>query len=85
MRNVLHGWVGRGNVADMPATTPDEPLREDELYSTAAAAAWLGVHPATITRWVQAGRLTPAIQGAGKRGAMFFTGADITALKPPTT
>lgn len=69
----------------MPATIRLQPLRDGELYSTAAAAAWLGVHPATITRWVQAGRLTPAIQGAGKRGAMFFTGATITALNTPTT
>lgn len=48
--------------------------------TTAEVAARLGVHVRTIARWVNAGRLTPAVEGTGLRGARFFRPEDVERL-----
>ena len=51
-----------------------------ELVTTAEAAKTLGVHVATISRMVAAGRLTPAIKVPGKTGAYLFHRTDVERL-----
>ena len=53
----------------------------ETLLTTKEAAAALGVAPQTIARWVDTGKLTPALRGPGVRGSMFFRDQDIDALK----
>lgn len=43
------------------------------LRTSAEAADALGVDRATVTRWVQSGRLEPAMKLPGLRGAYMFT------------
>jgi excisionase family DNA binding protein len=50
------------------------------LLTTAAAAERLGVTASTISRWVSAGKLTPAIKGSGLRGPMWFRASDVDDL-----
>jgi excisionase family DNA binding protein len=50
------------------------------LLTTAQAAARLGVSVPTLNRWVRHGRIKPAIEGPGLRGARFFDPSDIDAL-----
>jgi excisionase family DNA binding protein len=53
------------------------------LYDREQAAAYLGVHPMTLHRWVQRG-LIPYIQRT-PRGKLFFRRQDLEAkLKPKT-
>lgn len=47
---------------------PMSPLR-----TSAEAASALTVDRATVTRWVQSGRLVPALKLPGLRGAYMFT------------
>lgn len=47
---------------------PMSPLR-----TSAEAASALTVDRATVTRWVQSGRLVPALKLPGLRGAYVFT------------
>jgi excisionase family DNA binding protein len=51
------------------------------LITTADAAKVLGVHVATISRMVAAGRLVPAVKVPGKRGAFLFHPEDVEALR----
>ena len=53
----------------------------ETLLTTKEAATALGVAPQTIARWVDTGKLTPALRAPGVRGPMFFRDQDIDALK----
>ena len=51
-----------------------------ELLTTAQVAEMLDVDVRTVARWVNAGRLTPAVQAPGIRGARMFRAVDVLAL-----
>jgi excisionase family DNA binding protein len=51
------------------------------IVGTDEAARILEVERSTVTRWAQAGTLTPAYKMTGLRGAYVFARADIDALK----
>lgn len=53
---------------------------DDLMPSSEACAALGGIHPGTLSRWVAAGRITPALRAPGLRGAMFFHRSDVEAL-----
>lgn len=59
----------------MPKTETSE-----QLMSTAEVATLKGVHPTTVNRWVQAGRLPIAHKAPGIRGANLYRRADVEAL-----
>jgi excisionase family DNA binding protein len=52
----------------------------EALMSTAEAARLLSVDPATITRWVRQGRLTPVFKGPGRTGGFMFHRSDVERL-----
>lgn len=49
--------------------------------TTAQAANALGVSVRTIARWVQEGRLSPALRLDGTRGAMWFDRAEVERVR----
>ncbi|NHN55809.1 helix-turn-helix domain-containing protein [Calidifontibacter sp. DB0510] len=51
-----------------------------ELTSAEACEA-LGVHPSTLSRWVQNGRIIPARKLPGLRGPFLFPPSEIKRLK----
>lgn len=51
-----------------------------ELMTTAQVAERFGVDVRTVARWVNAGRLIPAVTGSGLRGPRFFRPEDVDAL-----
>lgn len=53
---------------------------EHQLIATPEAAAMLGVHRVTITRWALRGDLEVAYRMAGKKGAFLFEKDHIAAL-----
>lgn len=54
--------------------------RADDLLRSLEAAERLGIDRATFNRWVAAGRITPAVEFPGKRGARLFRRADVERL-----
>jgi excisionase family DNA binding protein len=48
-------------------------MSNDVLLSTAEVADHLGVTARTVNRWVREGKLTPAAQAPGPKGARLFT------------
>ena len=52
-----------------------------QLLSTAEVAALTGVSPRTVNRWVSEGRLTPAAQAPGPKGARLFNATDVAQLE----
>jgi excisionase family DNA binding protein len=54
---------------------------EEDLIGTAEATRILSVDKTTITRWVAAGRLTPALKLPRRNGAYLFKRSDVEALK----
>lgn len=48
--------------------------------STAEVAKASGTTPSTVTRWVDAGKLTPAYKGEGLRGFYMFESAHVAAF-----
>ncbi len=50
-----------------------------DLVPTVDVCRILGLHPSTISRWVQLGRLTPAARVGN--GLMLFRAADVEALR----
>lgn len=48
-------------------------MSNDVLLSTAEVADQLGVTARTVNRWVREGKLTPAAQAPGPKGARLFT------------
>jgi excisionase family DNA binding protein len=55
-------------------------MSNDVLLSTAEVAALRGVSPRTVNRWVRDGKLTPAAQAPGPKGARLFNAADLEAV-----
>lgn len=55
-------------------------VHPDDLLSTTETAALLGVDVSTISRWVNAGKLTPARKMPGLRGVYLFRRQDVEAL-----
>ncbi len=51
-----------------------------DLLPTAEVARLAGVNVKTIHRWVEAGRLTPAVVAPGPRGARLFDRRDVALL-----
>lgn len=51
------------------------------LLTTAEVAGRLEVSPHTINRWVNSGRITPAVQAPGIRGPRFFTAEAVEQLQ----
>lgn len=52
----------------------------ETLVGGAEASELLNIDRSTISRWVKAGKLTPALKGSGLRGELFFHREDIDAL-----
>lgn len=50
------------------------------LIGSSESCRILNVHPATLSRWVGSGTLTPAHKLPGKNGAYLFNRADIEKL-----
>lgn len=59
----------------MRTATPD-------LIGSAVACDLLGITRGTLSRWVAAGKLTPAQRLEGKTGAFLFVRADVERLAP---
>lgn len=51
-----------------------------EMLSTAQACALLGVDRSTLTRWVKAGRIQPAVKLPTSNGAYLFNASDVDSL-----
>lgn len=51
-----------------------------DLLSTKQVAERRGVTVSTVSRWVSAGKLTPAIKLDGQTGAMLFRPEDVDSL-----
>lgn len=60
--------------------TTNNVTKTPDLIGSAEACELLGIDRATISRWVAAGRLTPAIELPGRTGTRLFKRADIQAL-----
>lgn len=54
--------------------------KPDDLIGTSEVCALRNVHRSTVKRWVDSGKLTPAVTLPGKTGAMLFRRADVEAL-----
>jgi DNA-binding transcriptional MerR regulator len=52
----------------------------ERLIGSVEAADILGVAPATITRWVAKGTITPAAKGPGQTGPFLFSLTEIVRL-----
>ena len=52
----------------------------DDLLSTSAVAALVGRSVATVNRWAQEDRLTPAVTMPGATGARLYRRSDVDAL-----
>lgn len=50
------------------------------LIPSADVCERLGIDRSTLSRWVAAGTITPALRAPGKFGAMFFRPADVDQL-----
>lgn len=51
--------------------------KSNALVGSAETCQILSVHPATLLRWIKAGRLTPAHKLPGDNGAYLFSRADV--------
>ena len=58
-------------------SSPDTP----DVVASKNVCLELDINRSTLTRWVEAGRITPAFQLPGDRGAFVFHRADVDALK----
>lgn len=57
--------------------------KQPDLIGSAEAAEILGVDRTTVTRWANAGTLTPFIKGSGRTGEYLFLRSDILASANP--
>ena len=55
-------------------------MANENLIGSAKACETLDIDKSTLSRWVRAGVITPAIKLPGKNGAMLFHPQDVTAL-----
>jgi phage terminase Nu1 subunit (DNA packaging protein) len=55
-------------------------MPRSDLLTTTDVAALCGVNVRTVARWVEAGHITPVLQGPGAKGAWFFDPADVDEL-----
>jgi excisionase family DNA binding protein len=65
------------NAHDMPNT--------DSLIGSAEACTILGVDRSTLSRWVQLGKITPAMRLPGPKGVMLFNRDDVERLRTEYT
>ena len=56
-------------------------MTNPEHLPTAEAARVLGVDVRTIHRWVEVGRITPALKYPGLRGPYLFTAAEVERVQ----
>jgi predicted site-specific integrase-resolvase len=61
------------------------PVTTDDLIGTAEAITILGTSRSTLTRWVAAGRITPAVRLPGIRGAILYSRTEIQRLADQRT
>lgn len=54
---------------------------EETTVTSATACSWLDIDRSTLTRWVQAGRITPAFKFPGKAGAFLFERSEVERLQ----
>ncbi len=73
MTNPLRNASTRAIVLGMPTDEPEELV-------TAEVCKLLNIDRTTVTRWVQAGKLTPARKLPGVSGAYLYKRADIDAM-----
>lgn len=52
-----------------------------DLIPTAEAAETIGCTPSALSRWVAAGRITPAHKLPGRTGPFLFTPAEVQRVK----
>ena len=60
------------------------PMHHTELLTAAQVAEMAGVARRTVTRWVEKGKLTPALRLPGETGALLFAPGDVDALLAAT-
>lgn len=60
------------------------PNKSADLIGSREAALLLGINRSTFTRWVKAGRLTPAHSLNGRTGALVFFRSDVERLANTT-
>ena len=61
-----------------------EQMSRNELLTSRQLARELETTVTTVNRWVNSGRITPALQVPGYRGARLFEPASIEALRKGT-
>ena len=62
------------------ANVQDAAMHTSDLFiQSAEAASILGVDRSTLSRWVDAGKVQPALRGEGQNGPLFFRRSDIEA------
>lgn len=54
---------------------------QTDLLTTSEAAELLGVSGRTLSRWVEAGRITPAVTAPGRTGVRMFDRRDVQLLQ----
>jgi predicted site-specific integrase-resolvase len=55
-------------------------MAQPHLIGAADACDRLDIDRATLSRWVEAGKITPALTGRGRTGARFFDSTDVDRL-----
>lgn len=55
-----------------------------KLITSAEACDQLRIDRSTLSRWVSAGKIKPAMQGPGPSGAFWFTEQSVNALRERT-
>ena len=52
-------------------------MSNDDLLGTTESASVIKVDRSTLSRWIAAGRLTPALKLSGPTGAMLFRRSEV--------
>ncbi len=55
-------------------------MQTQHLMTSAEVCSALGIDRSTLSRWVAAGRIEPAVKAPGKRGAFLFSKASVEAV-----